>query len=157
MRKIGNIVNAVKRADAVPVTVFLWSIALVLTLVLSLQARRTFFALREYASVASEESISLIEVTKVALSSRDYQWIKERLAAAHPDVLFEAQADSIRVSVGSVRDYEKFRNALYSVMESVRDARWEVASLCAGEACSTPVYRAELKGYAVRITSKAGQ
>lgn len=157
MRKMGNIVDAIKRADAIPVTVFLWSIALVLTLVLSLQARRTFFALREYASVKNEESVSMIEVRKAPLGMKDYQGIRERLAAAHPDVLIEAQADGIKVAVNNVRDYEKFRSALYSVMESVRDTRWEVTSLCAGEACSSPVYRAELKGYAVRITSKAGQ
>lgn len=157
MRKGENIVNAIKRADAVPVTVFLWSIALVLTLVLSLQAKRTFFALREYASMKKEESASLIEIRKIPLNGKDYQGIKERLAAAHPGVLFEAQADGIKVAVSNVMDYERFRSVLYSVMESVGDTRWEVVSLCAGEACNSPAYRAELKGYAIRITSKSGR
>ncbi|MFO0753549.1 MAG: hypothetical protein U0411_09530 [Thermodesulfovibrionales bacterium] len=157
MRKAGEIIGALKRVDAVPVTVFLWSIVLVFALVLSLQARRTFYALREYALVQKEEGASLIEVRKVPLSGKDYRELRDRLAPAHPDVLFEALPDGIKVSAGALKDYERFRSALYGVMESVRDTRWEAAALCAGEACGLPVYRAELRGYSVRIVRKTGR
>lgn len=132
----------------------IWTLVFVSLLMVAMQARKTAAVYAEaQKAMESAGSLSALEVKKTSLNIHDYKKVREKLSAVYKDVRFEDYQDGsgIQIRVTSVADYDRFKEVMADLINSVKGARWDAVKICAGKGCGGAAFSVSLKGYYISV------
>lgn len=133
---MNRLIEAARQAGLTAALVSVWTAAIIVALLVMVNARQTFAALHEKQELAALTGVAHGKLDVAPIGNGEYQMAANRLKTLHPGLEIAAREGSLVISAKELSQYEQWRFGINDALNVLPGAKWRVKSVCLGESCT---------------------